>query len=54
MSLELNILMYNQEEDRFYCLLDAPDRQAVESHHDKHGRKCEWITEVKTYYLLEL
>src|SRR5215831_5876245 len=21
-------IMYNQQEDRFYCLLDAPDRQA--------------------------
>jgi Protein of unknown function (DUF4242) len=29
----LNI-MYNQQEDRFYCLLDAPDKQAVEDHHD--------------------
>ena len=23
-------IMYNQQEDRFYCLLDAPDKQAVE------------------------
>jgi Protein of unknown function (DUF4242) len=41
-------LMYNQKEDLFYCLLDAPNRQAVEDHHHKHGVKCEWITEVKT------
>ena len=41
-------LMYNQEQDRFYCLLEAPDKQAVENHHNKHGIKCEWITEVKT------
>jgi hypothetical protein len=41
-------LMYNQEEDRFYCLLDAPDKQAVENHHNKHGLSYEWITEVKT------
>ena len=39
-------IMYNQQEDRF--LLDAPDKQAVENHHNKHGVKCEWITEVKT------
>ena len=47
----LNI-MYNQQEDRFYCLLDAPDKQdihiQIENHHIKHGVKCEWITEVKT------
>jgi hypothetical protein len=42
----LNI-MYNKE-DKFFCLLDAPNREAVENHHNKHGVKCEWITEVKT------
>ena len=40
--------MYNQEEDGFYCLTDAPNKEAVENHHNKHGIKCEWITEVKT------
>ena len=43
----LNI-MYNKEEDKFFCLLDAPNREAVENHHKKHGVKCEWVTEVKT------
>ena len=41
-------MMYNQQEDRFYCLLEAPNKQAVEDHHNKYGFKCEWITEVKT------
>ena len=41
-------LMYNQQEDRFYCLLDAPNKQAVENHHNKNGIKCESVTEVKT------
>jgi hypothetical protein len=41
-------LMYNQEEDKFYCLTEAPNKQAVENHHNKYGFKCEWITEVKT------
>ena len=43
----LNI-MYNKEEDKFFCLLDAPNREAVENHHNKHGVTCEWVTEVKT------
>jgi hypothetical protein len=43
----LNIL-YNEKEDKFFCLLEAPSRQAVENHHRKHGVNCEWITEVKT------
>jgi Protein of unknown function (DUF4242) len=41
-------LMYNQEEDRFYCLLEAPNKQAVEDHYNKHCMECEWIIEVKT------
>jgi hypothetical protein len=41
-------IMYNKQEDRFFCLLDAPSKEAVEKHHEKAGVKCEWITEVKT------
>jgi hypothetical protein len=41
-------MFYNEKEDRFFCLLDAPNKEAIEKHHDKHGLKCEWITEVKS------
>jgi hypothetical protein len=41
-------LIYNSEEDKFFCLLDAPNKESVENHHSKAGLKCEWITEVKT------
>jgi hypothetical protein len=41
-------MMYNREEDRWYCLLDAPSKEAVEKHHQKAGISCEYITEVKT------
>ena len=41
-------LMYNYDIDKFYCLLEAPNKQAIEDHHNKYGFKCEWITEVKT------
>jgi hypothetical protein len=40
--------MYNQKEDKFYCLLEAPNKHAIQDHHNKYGFKCEWITEVKT------
>jgi hypothetical protein len=44
----LNIL-YNSEADKVYCLLDAPNKEAVEKHHEnKYAVKCEWIMEVKT------
>lgn len=41
-------LLYNKDDDKFFCLLDAPNKEAVIKHHEKHGFKCEWITEVKT------
>ena len=47
-SQEVNIL-YNSEADKVFCLLDAPNKEAVEKHHEKkYGIKCEWIMEVKT------
>ena len=42
----LNIL-YNREADLCFCLLEAPDREAVEKHHEKINLKCNWITEVQ-------
>ena len=30
-----------------FCLVDAPDKYAVERHHSKYGMKCDWITPVK-------
>ena len=38
-------MFYNKEEDRFFCLLDAPNKEAIEKHHARFGLKCEWITE---------
>jgi hypothetical protein len=40
-------ILYNMEEDKLYCILDAPNKEAVEKHHEKFGIKCDWITEVK-------
>ena len=41
-------MMYNREVDKMYCLLDAPNKDAVLKHHEKYGFKCEWIMEIKT------
>jgi hypothetical protein len=41
-------IMYNENEDKLYCLLNAPNKDAVQKHHGKFGLNCEWITEVKT------
>ena len=42
----LNIF-YDTDSGMMFCLVDAPDRSAVENHHAKFGVKCDWITQVK-------
>ena len=41
-------MLYNREENKLFCILDAPNKDTVEKHHQKFGMKCNWITEVKT------
>ncbi|MGH9984797.1 MAG: nickel-binding protein [Nitrososphaeraceae archaeon] len=41
-------ILYNKKENRLFCLLDAPDKNAVNKHHHKLGIKCDWITEVSS------
>jgi hypothetical protein len=43
-----NSILYNREENKAFCILDAPNKEAVEKTHQKLGIKCNWITEVKT------
>ncbi len=42
----LNII-YSEEEDKCYCLLDAPDKESVAKHHEKMGYKCDFIMQVE-------
>lgn len=42
----LNIL-YNKVSDLCFCFLEAPNREAVEKHHEEVNLKCDWITEVE-------
>ena len=41
-------IMFNRQANICFCLLEAPEREAVERHHDKYNIKCNWITEVQT------
>src|SRR5918994_1359499 len=41
-------ILSNKEENKAFCIIDAPSKDAVEKHHQKLGAKCNWITEVKT------
>jgi hypothetical protein len=41
-------ILYNAQEDRVYCVLDAPSKEAVEKHHRHAGIECEWVREVES------
>jgi hypothetical protein len=41
-------ILYNKDEDKIFCILDAPNKEAVDKHHNKAGLKCESITEIKS------
>ena len=41
-------LIFNEEEDKMYCFLEAPDKESVKKHHDKLGYKCDYIMEVNS------
>jgi len=41
-------ILYNKSEDRIFCVLDAPSKEAVENHHKAIGLKCDWIHEVES------
>lgn len=39
-------IIFSEDEDRMYCFLDAPDKDAIIKHHEKYGYKCDYIIEV--------
>jgi hypothetical protein len=41
-------ILFNESDDKVWCILEAPNREAVEKHHEKAGLKCDWIHEVET------
>lgn len=41
-------VLFSEEEDKIYCVLNAPNLEAIEKHHAKAGIKCDMIHEVKS------
>ena len=39
-------LIYSEDDNRMFCFLEAPDKEAITKHHDKLGYKCDYILEV--------
>ena len=48
LGLRVVNILYNLEGGVIYCMLDAPNKEAVEKYHGNMGVKCDWIMEVKT------
>lgn len=40
-------LFHNKKEDKMYCILEAPNEEAIWKNHEEAGLKCEFITEVQ-------
>lgn len=36
-------ILYNEKEDKLFCILEAPNREAVMSHHHDIGIECDFI-----------
>ncbi len=41
-------LLYTEGEDKMWCVLNAPDIEAIEKHHAKLDLECEWIHQVES------
>ena len=39
-------IIFSEDDDRMYCFLDAPDKNAIIKHHEKAGYTCDFIIEV--------
>ncbi|MCH8906648.1 MAG: DUF4242 domain-containing protein [Candidatus Heimdallarchaeota archaeon] len=39
---------YSEKEDKVFCVLDAPDSEAVRKHHEAFGLNCEWIVQIES------
>jgi hypothetical protein len=41
-------ILFSEGENKIYCVLDAPNAEAIHKHHAKAGIKCDWVHEVKS------
>ncbi len=41
-------IIFSEKDNKTWCILDAPNREAVEKHHAKAKVKTDWIYEIKS------
>ena len=39
-------ILFSETDNKIYCVLDAPNAEAIAKHHAKAGIKCDFIQEV--------
>lgn len=39
-------IFFSEKDDKIYCVLDAPNEEAIHKHHAKAGIKCDFVREV--------
>ena len=41
-------ILFSEKDNKIYCVLEAPNAEAIHEHHAKAGIKCDWVHEVKS------
>ena len=41
-------ILFSESENKIYCVLDAPDAEAIHKHHAKAGIQCDFVHEVES------
>lgn len=41
-------ILFSEQDDKIYCVLDAPDAEAIHAHHAKAGITCDWVHQVES------
>lgn len=41
-------ILFSETDNKIYCVLDAPDREAIHKHHAKAGIRCDFVHQVES------
>ncbi len=41
-------ILFSKDNDKIWCVLDAPDEESVRKHHEKAGIDVDWVTRVES------
>jgi hypothetical protein len=41
-------ILFSEKDDKIFCVLEAPNAEAIHKHHAKVCVNCDWVHEVKS------